>query len=220
MVPRTGDQLEAYVLGLSLAVYATGFLLVWRWWMTVALGAATTVAIAAFSVGANPGIDGQQVTLIVFYMGTAFAMAIAAQVYRERTRYRQHVTQAALEAERHRNAVLVEELEQLSREDPLTSVGDRRAWDEQLARELLLPRRFGRPLSMLRRPSRDALVTSGDATIQPSPAISPPAGPRLGRPGRGRRMPWRSRRGGARCRAGARPDRCDRRAAPTSSGGW
>ncbi|CAN5910794.1 hypothetical protein BH23ACT2_BH23ACT2_26870 [soil metagenome] len=149
MIPRSGDQLEAYALGLSLPIYATAFLLVWRWTMTVVLVVATAVAIAWFSVSAEPGLDAQQVTTVAFYLATASAVTIAGQVYRERKRWQQHVTQTALEGERRRNAVLVEELEQLSREDPLTCVGNRRAWEERLTGAFLRARRSGRPLSVL-----------------------------------------------------------------------
>ncbi len=147
MVPRTGDQVEAYLLGLSLPLFATAFLLVWRWPMTVLLTVGTAASIALSAIG-RP-LDGDELTAVVFYVGTASALAVTAQVYRERRRWQQHVTQTALEAERHRNAVLVEELEQLSREDPLTAVGNRRAWDERLTGEVLRARRSGRPLSVL-----------------------------------------------------------------------
>lgn len=149
MIPRVGDALEAYLLGLSLAVYATAFLMAWRWPMTVALSGCTVGAIVIFSVGASPGLEPGQVTTTGFYLVTAFALAIAAQVYRERKEWQQHLTASALEEERRRNATLVEELEQLSREDPLTSAGNRRAWDERSAGELLRARRSGRPLSVL-----------------------------------------------------------------------
>ena len=149
MVPRSGSQLEAYLLGMSLAIYATAFLLVWRWPMTVALITGITLAIIAFSDGVRPGLTTQQITTISFYLATASALAIAAQVYRDRKGWQQHLTQAELEVERRRNQVLVEELDQLTREDPLTSVGNRRAWDEQLTREFLRASRSGRPLSVL-----------------------------------------------------------------------
>ena len=149
MIPRSGAQLEAYLLGLSLAIYATAFLLVWRWRMTCVLVIITGVAIAVFSIGASPGLDSRQVTTTAFYLLTASALAIAAQVYRERKGWQQHVTQSALEDERHRNEVLVQELDQLTREDPLTSVGNRRAWEERLTGEFLRARRSGRPLSVI-----------------------------------------------------------------------
>lgn len=149
MIPRSGDQLEAYLLGLSLPLYATAFLLVWRWRATVVLLAGTALALAGASMGAEQPLDGREVATIAFYLVTASALAVAAQVFRDRKRWQQHVTQAALEAERHRNALLVEELEQLSREDPLTAIGNRRAWDERLTGEFLRARRSGRPLAVL-----------------------------------------------------------------------
>lgn len=149
MIPRTGTKLEAYLLGLSLAIYATAFLLAWRWRMTVILVGVTGVAIAGSSIGVHPGLDAAQITTIVFYLITAAALTIAAQVYRDRRSWQQHVTQTALEAERRRNEVLVQELDQLTREDPLTAVGNRRAWEERLTGEVLRAQRSGRPLSVL-----------------------------------------------------------------------
>ncbi|QYG91472.1 GGDEF domain-containing protein [Iamia sp. SCSIO 61187] len=149
MVPQAGAEVEAYLLGLTLPFFATAFLVVWRWPMTVVLAVVTAVAIAVSSIGADPGLTGQQVTTAAFYGLTAVALVISAQVYRERRRWQHHLTQTALESERTRNAALVEELEQLSREDPLTAVGNRRAWDERLTAEMLRARRRGRPLSVI-----------------------------------------------------------------------
>ncbi|CAN5558165.1 hypothetical protein BH10ACT1_BH10ACT1_04490 [soil metagenome] len=149
MVPRSGHQLQAYLLGLSLPIYATAFLLVWRWRMTLALVAITGAALALSMIRVEPGPDARQVTTIVFYLSTASAMAVAAQIYRERKSRQEHRTLAALEAERHRNRVLVTELEQLSCEDPLTALGNRRAWDQRLTHDFLLARRNGTPLSII-----------------------------------------------------------------------
>ena len=89
------------------------------------------------------------VATITFYLVTASTLAIVAQVYRERKGWQQHVTRTQLEGERRRNEVLVAELDQLTREDPLTSVGNRRAWEERLTGEFLRARRSGRPLSII-----------------------------------------------------------------------
>jgi diguanylate cyclase (GGDEF)-like protein len=149
MIPRAGSELEGYVLGISLAIYATAYLLMWRWQMTVLLLVVTGVAIGVFSIGAEPGLDAADVATISFYLVTASALAIVAQVYRERKGWQQHVTRTELECERRRNEVLVAELDQLTREDPLTSVGNRRAWEERLTGEFLRARRSGRPLSII-----------------------------------------------------------------------
>ena len=149
MIPRAGSELEGYVLGLSLAFYATAYLLMWRWQMTLLLVAITGAALAGFSAGAEPGLDAADVATITFYLVTAATLAIAAQVYRERKGWQQHVTRTQLEGERRRNEVLVAELDQLTREDPLTSVGNRRAWEERLTGEFLRARRSGRSLSII-----------------------------------------------------------------------
>jgi diguanylate cyclase len=149
MIPRAGNEMEGYVLGLSLAIYATAFLLVWRWPMTAVLVVVTGLAIAIFSVGVEPGLRAADVATITFYLVTATALTIVAQVYRERKSWLQHVTRTELEAERRRNEVLVSELDQLTREDPLTSVGNRRAWEERLTGEFLRARRSDVPLSVI-----------------------------------------------------------------------
>jgi diguanylate cyclase (GGDEF)-like protein len=149
MLPRTGGQIEPYLLGMSLAVYATAFLVVWRWWAGGVLALLTAAAVALCSATAPVGLDHRQVTVATFYLGTAFALAMASQAYRERQRWRHHLTQADLEAQRRRNVALVGELEQLSRQDPLTALGNRRAWDEALTAAYLHARRSGRPLALL-----------------------------------------------------------------------
>jgi diguanylate cyclase (GGDEF)-like protein len=149
MVPRVGTQLDAYLLGMSLAIYATAFLITWRWWMGAALAAITAAATAASSLTAPVGLSARQATITAFYLGTAFALALVSQIYREHQLWRQHLTQAALGRERARNGVLVDELEQISRQDPLTGLANRRAWDEALAAEDLKARRGDRAPSLL-----------------------------------------------------------------------
>ena len=149
MIPRTGDQLAPYLLGLSLAIYASAFLIVWRWQLTAALVVLTGAALSAFSLAHRPGLEADQVATAVFYLATASVLAITAQVYRSRRGWQQFTTQAALEEERRRNELLVEELDQLSREDPLTAVGNRRAWEEHVVGEFLRARRSGLPLSVI-----------------------------------------------------------------------
>jgi diguanylate cyclase (GGDEF)-like protein len=149
MVPRVGDRLEPYVLGLSLPMYASAFLIVWRWQLTAALAGVTAVFVAVASISADPGLARTDVATTAFYLATAAAISIAGQVYRQHLGWQQYVTNAELEEERRRNQTLVEELDQLSREDPLTAVGNRRAWEERLYGEFLRSRRSGRPMAVL-----------------------------------------------------------------------
>lgn len=133
MIPRTGDHLGAYLLGLSLAIYGTSFLVIWRWQMALVLLGIIGAGIALFSIGADPGLNGSQIATCAFYLVTAGALSLTALVYRERKLWEQYVTKKALEIQRHRNEELMRELDRQSREDALTAVGNRRAWEERVS---------------------------------------------------------------------------------------
>jgi len=137
MLPRTGDHIEPYLLGLSIAIYASAFVIVWRWHLTALLVVVTGLLVALFCVQAGDPFTAAQIATSVFYLGTAGAISIVGQIYRHRTGWLKYVTEAELGEERQRNAVLVEELNQLSRQDPLTGIGNRRAWEERVVAEML-----------------------------------------------------------------------------------
>jgi diguanylate cyclase (GGDEF)-like protein len=149
MVARSGEQLEPYLLGLSIAIWISAFLLTWRWQLTALLVAVTGAATALFVLTGSEPVEATRVGTMVFYILTTGAFAVGLQLYRSRTNWRQFVTQAALEDERRRNEALVAELDHLSRTDPLTAVGNRRAWEERLLGEFLRARRAATPMSVL-----------------------------------------------------------------------
>ena len=149
MLPRTGNQLDPYVLGLSLTIYASAFLIVWRWRLTALLVLFTGATTALFSVQAPHSLSAAQVMTVVFYLGTAGAISTVGQLYRDRTAWLKFVAEAALADERRRNAALVDELNELTRQDPLTGVGNRRAWEERAVAEMLRVKRHGGALSMI-----------------------------------------------------------------------
>ena len=149
MLPRTGDRLEPYLLGLSLPIYASAFMIVCRWQLTALVVAFTGATTTVFCLTSETKPAAYQVATMVFYLCTAGALAIAGQVYRHRTGWQRFETEAALDDERERNAVLVDELNQLSRQDPLTGVGNRRAWEEHTVAELLRAKRHGGTLSVI-----------------------------------------------------------------------
>jgi diguanylate cyclase (GGDEF)-like protein len=149
MIPRSSPHLEAYLLGFSLAIYASAHVCVWHWRLTLLLVGLTGVATAMFSVFTRPQPDVTQIAIIVFYLGTAGALATVGQLYRYREGWRQFRTQAALDSAHRRNQALVAELGRLSREDTLTTVGNRRAWQECLADEASRAHRLGSPLSII-----------------------------------------------------------------------
>jgi diguanylate cyclase (GGDEF)-like protein len=149
MIPRSDNRLEPYLLGLSLVIFASAFLIVWRWHLTVLLVALTSLQVALAYLTSPASPPDHEIATIVFYLATAGAIAVAAQLYRHHNGWKRFVAEAALEAERVRNAALVEELDQISREDALTGVGNRRAWEQRTVSELLRAARDGGSVSMI-----------------------------------------------------------------------
>ena len=149
LLPQVDQALEGYLLGFSLVIYGCAFLLVGRLWITVALVAASWAAIVvSFGLQAERAED-VEVGTIVFYLGTASCLAAVGRYYRMRLERDELAARLALEAEQERTLVLVGELDRLSREDALTGVANRRAWDEALARSSAEAERSGRTLSVL-----------------------------------------------------------------------
>jgi len=149
ILPSVDQALEGYLLGFSLVVYGCAFLLVGRLWITVALVAFSWVAtMVSFGLQAERVGDVEMAT-IVFYLGTASILAAVGRYYRMQLERNEVAARLALEAEQERTLVLVGELDRLSREDSLTRVANRRAWDEALARSCAEAERSGRQLSVL-----------------------------------------------------------------------
>jgi diguanylate cyclase (GGDEF)-like protein len=149
MIPRVGEQHAAYALGMSVAIYAAAFLLVWPPRYTAAAIGTTWLALGLAFLTYSGAVDRAALTSTFFYLGTASAVAFAGQTLRERSARREFGVRAALERERSRSLELVEELDRQSREDPLTGLANRRAWDESLARECAAAARGQAPLAIL-----------------------------------------------------------------------
>jgi diguanylate cyclase (GGDEF)-like protein len=149
MTARVYDAYAPYSLGMSLAIYASSFLLIWAWQYTAALIGLTWAALAvAFATGPAPPEQSQLAT-IGFYLATASLVAFVGQFHRQMTAWQEFVSRDRLELEQRRNRDLVEQLERLSREDSLTKLANRRSWDETLVREFERSRRQGTEVSVL-----------------------------------------------------------------------
>ncbi len=150
MLAQVDSSLEPYLLGLTLPIFGSAFLVVWRWQLSAALigitGAAVAIALAFLSPHEVPAAD---VATTAYYLVTAAVIAMLGQAYRHRLAWREFRTRAALERAQERSRELLGELERLSREDGLTGLANRRCWDEQLQREVDRARRGARPLSVL-----------------------------------------------------------------------
>ena len=149
MISRVEDAYAPYALGLSLAIYASSFLLIWPWQYSAALIGLTWVVLGAAIATAPEALDASALTTIAFYLGTACLVAFVGQLHRHMTAWQEFCGRVELEQEQERNRDLVEQLGRLSREDSLTGLANRRSWDETLAREFERARRQDSGLAVL-----------------------------------------------------------------------
>ncbi|MEA2332432.1 MAG: hypothetical protein QOK00_1135 [Thermoleophilaceae bacterium] len=149
MTVRVDDAYAPYALGMSLAIYASSYLLIWAWQYTAALIALTWMALAAALVTAPEALDGAALATIGFYLGTASLVAFVGQFHRQVTAWQEFRSRAELELEQERSQSLLEQLERLSREDSLTGLANRRSWDETLTREFERSRRRDSNIAVL-----------------------------------------------------------------------
>jgi diguanylate cyclase (GGDEF)-like protein len=149
MTTRVEDAYAPYALGMSLAIYASAFLLIWPWQYTAALIGFTWLALAVAVGVAADAPDGPALATIGFYLATASLLAFVGQLHRQMTAWQEFRARLELEQEQERNRSLLQQLERISREDSLTGLGNRRCWDETLAREFERARRQERGLAVL-----------------------------------------------------------------------
>jgi diguanylate cyclase (GGDEF)-like protein len=149
MIARVDTAYAPYALGMSLAIYASSYLLIWRWQYSAALIGLTWLSLLVAIATAPERLDEAALATVVFYLGTASLVAFVGQFHRQMIAWREFRGRVELEAEQERNSNLVERLERLSREDSLTGLANRRFWDETLAREFARSRRQGSNLAVL-----------------------------------------------------------------------
>jgi diguanylate cyclase (GGDEF)-like protein len=131
MVPQV-DAVEAYVLGLSVPLYATGCLLAAHPRWTAGLALATWGALAGAVLLAPTPMPIRELATGGFYLATGTLVALVAHVHRYRLAVRELQVRVRLEHEQQRTRGLLTELERLSQEDPLTGLANRRRWDAEL----------------------------------------------------------------------------------------
>jgi diguanylate cyclase (GGDEF)-like protein len=133
---------------MSLPLYGGAFLLLWPPRYMAALCGGTIAIVTIVLLVADP-IPRDAVATIYFYLGTASVISFLGQLHRERSAWREFQSLLALEREQRRSSELVLELDRISREDPLTGLANRRAWDEALARECARSTRHGDDFAVL-----------------------------------------------------------------------
>ncbi|MCF6746279.1 GGDEF domain-containing protein [Blastococcus sp. KM273128] len=148
MVTRSEDP-RYHLLGLTLAIYGSGCVMVARPRWTVALVAVSWAALGLASATADDGLAPGDLLAVTVYLATASVIAVLAHLRRYALDTRELHTRVRLEREQQRTGVLLAQLERLSHEDPLTGLANRRRWDAELAERCTRTRQRGDVLSVV-----------------------------------------------------------------------
>ncbi|MCV2490701.1 GGDEF domain-containing protein [Geodermatophilus sp. YIM 151500] len=132
MVPRV-DNVEFYLLGFTLPLYASGCLLAARPFWTGALVAASWGALGLSVLTAPAAMPATALLATAIYLATASVISVLAHHRRHLLAVRELTARLDLEREQARASALLERLERLSNEDALTGLANRRRWDAELA---------------------------------------------------------------------------------------
>jgi len=148
MIAQVETHYASYALGMSLAIYAGALLFIWapRYMAAViglSLGSLAVVLLLSDPIGTDA------FATIFFYLTTASVLSFLGQRHRHVVEWREFKALVALEGEQKRSRELVRKLDRLSREDSLTVLANRRAWDEELARQCAKSARDGTPFAVM-----------------------------------------------------------------------
>ena len=92
MTARVSNAYASYSLGMSLAIYASSFLLIWAWQYTAALIALTWAALSVAISTAPAPLEQSELATIGFYLGTASLVAFVGQFHRQMTAWQEFVS--------------------------------------------------------------------------------------------------------------------------------
>jgi diguanylate cyclase (GGDEF)-like protein len=148
MVPRVA-HVEFYLLGFTLALFASGCLMVARPLWTGALVGVTWAAFGVAVLTAPTSMPVHDVIASGFYLATASGVGVVAHHQRYRLTTRESTARTRLEEEQGRTRALLARLDRLSHEDPLTGLANRRRWDVELAEACAAARRAGTSLAVV-----------------------------------------------------------------------
>jgi diguanylate cyclase (GGDEF)-like protein len=148
MIAQVESHYAAYALGMSLTIYAGAFLLIWapRYMTAVIglnLGSLTIVLLLSDPIATDA------IATVLFYLTTASLLSFLGQQHRHNTARREFKALVALESEQEHSRELVAELDRQSREDSLTGLANRRAWDEELTHQCARSGRDGSAFSVM-----------------------------------------------------------------------
>lgn len=149
MLVRANSSRDLYLLGFSLALYASGVVMGGRPLWTGAVIVATWVALGVALLTAPSWLSGRDLVAAGFYLSTASIIGVLGHVQRDRLTARERVARTRLEREQLRSHELLLRLEELSYTDPLTGLANRRRWDDELGRACSAARRDGAQLAVV-----------------------------------------------------------------------
>jgi diguanylate cyclase (GGDEF)-like protein len=148
-IVQLDDRYAAYALGMSLGIYASGFLIIWSVRHTIAVVAIACAALVVGWLAFPDAASASAIATVSLYILTAGVIAVCGQLLRDRGAWREFRVRSALEIEQARTRELVQRLDRLSYEDSLTRLANRRAWDRAIERECARVRRHGGTLAVL-----------------------------------------------------------------------
>lgn len=143
------DERQYHLLGFTLAIYGSGCILVARPRWTVALVVWTWLSLGVCMALYPDRMPAADLVAATVFLGTASVIATLAHLRRYALNTRELVTRVRLEREQQRTGVLLDRLEKLSHEDPLTGLANRRRWDAELASVCAEARRRGTTVAVI-----------------------------------------------------------------------
>lgn len=132
MIPQV-EHLEFYVLGGSLLLYASGAVLATRPQWTLVLATVIWVGIGLGQLTTAGSLNAESWLATSIFLTTATIIGVFSHLVRYRSQRTEIRARLALEQEQEHTRELLAQLHQLSTEDPLTGLANRRRWDQVLA---------------------------------------------------------------------------------------
>ena len=131
MIPQV-EHLEFYLLGGSLLLYASGAVLATRPQWTAVLATVIWVGIGLGQLTTAGSLNAESWLAASIFLGTAAIIGVFSHLVRYRSQRTEILARLALEQEQRHTRRLLAQLHQLSTEDPLTGLANRRRWDQVL----------------------------------------------------------------------------------------
>jgi diguanylate cyclase (GGDEF)-like protein len=148
MIPQV-EHVEFYLLGFTLAIYASGCLLVTRPLWTGVLVAVSWSALGVAVLTDPTSMPVEDLLAATIYLATASLIGVVAHDQRHRLTTRESTVRVRLEREQECTRTLLARLERLSHEDPLTGLANRRRWDAELVAACATARAAGTSVAVL-----------------------------------------------------------------------